>query len=251
MIGNKKISRRKAIVTVGAALAGAASAYFLLPFRKGKSNLFNSKNAMKVLLINGSGRESGCTFTALSEVAASLEKNGVAAEIFWLGNEAIAGCIGCGACRGSGECFRGDVVNDVAARLDDFDGLVFGSPVHYAAASGYITPFLDRLFYSSSKRLAGKPGAAVVSCRRAGSTAALEQLQKYVTICNMPLATSQYWCMVHGNTPDEVRQDLEGMQTMRTLGQNMAWLLKSIAAGRKAGIAPPDYEARVGTNFIR
>jgi multimeric flavodoxin WrbA len=144
-----------------------------------------------------------------------------------------------------------DLVNKTLARAGEFDGFVFGSPVHYAAASGFITPFLDRLFYAGGRHLAGKPGAAIVSCRRAGSTAALEQLNKYITINNMPLVSSQYWNMVHGNTPDEVRQDLEGMQTMRTLGLNMAWLLRCIAAGRAAGIAPPEYEGRVGTNFIR
>jgi multimeric flavodoxin WrbA len=215
--------------------------------------LSNSQNKanMKVLLINGSPHRQGCTFTALSEVAAAVEKSGVGTEIFWLGAEPLPGCMGCGVCRSTGRCVVDDKVNAVAERASDVDGFVFGSPVHYAAASGFITSFLDRLFYSAGKRFAGKPGAAVVSCRRAGSTAALEQLNKYFTICNMPVAPSQYWNMVHGNTPDEVRKDLEGLQTMRTLGQNMAWLLKCIAAGRAAGVELPTYEPRVATNFIR
>ncbi|MDR2814925.1 MAG: flavodoxin family protein [Prevotellaceae bacterium] len=206
---------------------------------------------MKVLLVNGSPHKTGCTFTALSEVASALEKNGVKTEILWLGSEPVSGCLGCGICRSTGLCVLNDSVNAVAEKVSEFDGFVFGSPVHYAAASGFITPFLDRLFYSAGKRFACKPGAAVVSCRRAGSTAALEQLNKYFTICNMPVAPSQYWNMVHGNSPDEVRKDLEGMQTMRTLGQNMAWLLKCIAAGKAAGVDLPAYEARVATNFIR
>jgi multimeric flavodoxin WrbA len=210
-----------------------------------------NKTNMKVLLVNGSPHKKGCTHTALSEVAAALEKDGVATEILWLGIDAVAGCRGCGSCRSTGRCIVNDSVNVTAEKVSEFDGFVFGSPVHYAAASGFITPFLDRLFYSAGKLFAGKPGAAVVSCRRAGSTAALEQLNKYFTICNMPIAPSQYWNMVHGNNPDEVRKDLEGMQTMRTLGQNMAWLLKCIAAGKAAGVSLPAYEARVATNFIR
>ncbi|MDR0414402.1 MAG: flavodoxin family protein [Prevotellaceae bacterium] len=206
---------------------------------------------MKVLLVNGSPHKKGCTYTALSEVASALEKDGVETEIFWLGIDPLAGCRGCASCRSTGRCVLNDSVNTVADKAPEFDGFVFGSPVHYAAASGFITSFLDRLFYSAGKRFASKPGAAVVSCRRAGSTAALEQLNKYFTICNMPVVPSQYWNMVHGNTPDEVLQDLEGLQTMRTLGQNMAWLLKCIEAGKAAGIAPPTYEDRVATNFIR
>ena len=262
-----KISRRDALKCAGAAAAGVAAAYAgvkLLPQRENASSAATSgngehqpipnsqnKTAMKVLLINGSPHKRGCTFTALSEVASALENSGVQTEIFWLGAEAVSGCRGCGVCRSTGQCALNDSVNAVAERVSELDGFVFGSPVHYAAASGFITPFLDRLFYAAGKRFAGKPGAAVVSCRRAGSTAALEQLNKYFTICNMPVAPSQYWNMVHGNSPDEVRKDLEGMQTMRTLGQNMAWLLKCIAAGRAAGIALPAYEARVATNFIR
>ena len=206
---------------------------------------------MKVLLLNGSPRERGCTFTALSEVASSLERNGVETEIYWLGREPISGCQVCNFCRRNGRCSIDDNVNHFVEKVAEVDGLVFGSPVHFASASGIITTFLDRVFYSASRVFAGKLGAAVVSCRRAGSTAALDQLNKYFPINNMPMVPSQYWCMVHGNTPDEVRQDLEGLQIMRTLGMNMAWLLKCIDAGKKAGITLPQYEARIGTNFIR
>ena len=206
---------------------------------------------MKVLLLNGSPHEKGCTYTALSEVAAALEKGGVTAEILWLGASPASGCLGCGGCRKTGLCVRGDVVNDIIAKLDDCDGLVVGSPVHYAAASGQITGVLDRLFFAAGGKLRHKPGAAVVSARRGGTTAALDQLQKYFTINQMPVVSSRYWNMVHGNTPDEVRQDEEGLSVMRTLGCNMAWLLRCIAAGRAAGIEPPAGEPPVKTNFIR
>ena len=206
---------------------------------------------MKVLLLNGSPHEKGCTYTALSEVAAALEKGGVTAEILWLGASPASGCLGCGGCRKTGLCVRGDVVNDIIAKLDDCDGLVVGSPVHYASASGQITGVLDRLFYAAGGKLRYKPGAAVVSARRGGTTAALDQLQKYFTINQMPVVSSRYWNMVHGNTPDEVRQDAEGMSVMRTLGRNMAWLIRSIAAGRAAGIEAPAGEPPVKTNFIR
>jgi multimeric flavodoxin WrbA len=207
---------------------------------------------MKVLLLNGSPREKGCTFTALSEVASSLEKNDIKTEIYWIGNEAIVSCRACSACRNAGKCTINDAVNSFVKKGEEFDGFVFGSPVHFASASGGITAFLDRVFYSGRKAFAGKPGAAIVSCRRAGSTAALDQLNKYFSINNMLQVGSQYWNMVHGNTPDEVRQDLEGLQTMRTLGINMAWILKCIDAGKKAGVGLPKYESEhQRTNFIR
>ena len=208
---------------------------------------------MKVLLINGSPRVDGCTYTALREVANELEKENIETEIFHVGNKPIRGCIGCGACykTGSGKCiFNDDTVNIGLEKAKEADAFVFGSPVHYASASGLITSFLDRFFYAGDG-FQYKPGAAVVSCRRSGSTATFEQLNKYFTISNMPVVSSQYWNAVHGNTPEEVKQDLEGMQTMRTLGKNMAWLLKSIKAGREAGIPLPEKEERVGTNFIR
>lgn len=208
---------------------------------------------MKVLLINGSPKANGCTYTALSEIANELEKENIETEIFHIGNKPIRGCIGCGGCYTTNKCvFNDDVVNDGIEKVKKADGIILGSPVHYAAASGAITSFLDRLFYAyGGKFLAHKPGAAIVSCRRGGSTAAFEQLNKYFTISNMPIVSSQYWNMVHGNTPEEVKQDLEGMQTMRILGKNMAWLLKSIQAGKEAGIKLPEKEPRAMTNFIR
>lgn len=208
---------------------------------------------MKVLLINGSPKAKGCTYTALCEVAGALEKEGISTEILHVGTKPIRGCMACGGCSGdnSGKCaFDDDIVNLALDKAKDADGFVFGSPVHYAAASGQITSFLDRFFYAG-KSFQYKPGAAIVSCRRGGSTAALEQLNKYFTISNMPVVSSQYWNMVHGTTPEEVRRDLEGMQTMRTLGRNMAWLLKSIQAGRDAGVKLPEKEERMRTNFIR
>lgn len=206
---------------------------------------------MKVLLLNGSPHERGCTYTALSEVAGALESCGVQTEILWLGQEAAVGCTGCGACRQLGKCVHGGVVNEAAEKAAACDALVVGSPVHYAAASGTVTCFLDRLFYSAGRHLRYKPGAAIVSARRAGTTAALDQLNKYFTINQMPIVSSRYWNMVHGSTPDDVRQDEEGMSVMRTLGHNMAWLLKSIEAGRAAGVPAPVQEPPARTNFIR
>ncbi len=206
---------------------------------------------MKVLLINGSPHENGCTYTALREVADTLEKQDIETEILYLGTKPMQGCIACGTCRETGRCVFDDLVNEVAGKADSIDGLIVGSPVYYAAPSGTLCAFLDRLFYSASGNFAGKPGAAVVSCRRGGATAAFDRLNKYFAISNMPIVTSQYWNQVHGNTPEEVRQDAEGLQTMRTLGLNMAWLLKSIQAGKEAGIPAPTYEDKIGTNFIR
>lgn len=206
---------------------------------------------MKVLLINGSPHERGCTYTALEEVAKALNGEQIETEIFWVGSRPLAGCMSCMGCISKGKCVLEDKVNEAAAKLDEADGIVVGSPVHYAAASGQITSFLDRLFYSNGSKLAYKPGATVVSCRRGGASAAFDQLNKYFTINNMPVVSSQYWNQVHGNTPAEVQQDGEGMQTMRTLGRNMAWLLHSLEAGRKAGVKIPAPEERVRTNFIR
>ncbi len=207
---------------------------------------------MKVLLVNGSANAQGCTYTALEEVAGALRQNGIETEIVQVGGKPVAGCIGCGACGKTGKCFRDDDgVNVFVEKAKEADGFVFGSPVHYAAASGALTSFLDRAFYGKSEVFQGKPGACVVSCRRGGATAAFDQINKYFTISCMPVVSSQYWNMVHGNTPDEVRQDLEGLQTMRTLGNNMAWLLKCIALGRQEGIAFPEREPFQRTNFIR
>ena len=206
---------------------------------------------MKVLLINGSAHQKGCTYTALKEVAGILEQEGIETEFLWIGAKPVAGCIGCGSCRSTGRCFVDDQVNQVVERLEELDGFVIGSPVYYAGPSGQLTAFLDRLFYAVGGRFRGKLGAAVVSCRRGGAATAFDRLNKYFTINSMPVVSSQYWNQVHGNTPEEVRRDLEGLQIMRTLGRNMAWLLKCIDLGRANGIQLPPQEERVATNFIR
>ena len=207
---------------------------------------------MKVLMVNGSPHEEGCTYTALEEVAKALEKAGVETEIMWLGVDAIAGCIGCGACAKTGKgCFRGDVVNEFVEKAKEADGFIFGTPVHYAAASGALTSFMDRAFYSGGANMAGKPAATVVSCRRGGASATFDQINKYYTINNMPVVSSQYWNQVHGSNAEEVVKDEEGMQTMRTLGNNMAWLLKCIEAGKEKGITFPEREPVIRTNYIR
>ena len=206
---------------------------------------------MKALLINGSPHKEGCTFTALSEIANTLKKNGIDSEIFHVGTKPIANCIACGKCRETGKCvFDTDGVNEIGARLDEFDAIVLGSPVYYAGPSGQLCSFCDRLFFSNSKKMAGKLAAAVVSCRRGGATASFDRLNKYFTITNMQIVGSQYWNMVHGFTPEDVRKDIEGLQTMRTLAQNMAWLLKCIELGKKHGINKPEYEPIKFTNFI-
>lgn len=210
---------------------------------------------MKVLLINGSPHPKGCSYTALEEVALTLNKEGIETEIFHIGTKPIAGCIACGSCMKTGKCVFNDVVNEVLNRASEYDGFIFGTPVHYAAASGAITSFMDRLFYadalSGRKSFYLKPAAAVVSARRAGTTATFDQLNKYFTISEMAVISSQYWNMVHGHTAEEVKKDLEGMQTMRVLGRNMAFFLKCKEAGEKAGIKLPEKEERIFTNFIR
>ncbi|MBQ4598965.1 MAG: flavodoxin family protein [Clostridia bacterium] len=206
---------------------------------------------MKALLICGSPNANGCTYTALREVEKTLNANGVETEIYQIGKEPISGCRACRACYKLGRCVIDDNVNAIAARLDEFDALIIGSPVYYAAANSTLTAFLDRLFYSGGRKMVGKVGAAVVSCRRGGASAAYDQLNKYFGISNMVVATSQYWNQVHGNTAEEVVQDAEGMQTMRALGENVAWLLRLIECGKQNGIEPPKYEDKVRTNFIR
>lgn len=206
----------------------------------------------KVLLVNGSGNENGCTFTALSEVAAALEKEGIETEIFQLGKGAIRDCIGCGGCGRASKCvFDDDMVNAFVEKAKEADGFVFGTPVYYAHPSGRILSFMDRVFYSGGKYFAFKPAAAVASARRAGTTASLDVMNKYFGISRMPVVSSNYWNMVHGNKPEEVLQDLEGLQIMRGIGQNMAWMIRCIEAGKAAGIAYPETEAKVKTNFIR
>ena len=189
-------------------------------------------NIMKVLLINGSPHREGCTYTALKEVAGALEKNGVETQIFQLGTKAVYGCTACGKCRETGCCVLGDdAYNELSKLCTEADGLVIGSPVYFAGPNGALCALLDRIFYSMGRKLLYKPGAVVVSCRRGGSSATFDRLNKYFTISQMPVVSSQYWNSVHGFTPEHVKLDLEGMQTMRTLGTNMAWLLKSIKAG--------------------
>ncbi len=206
---------------------------------------------MKVMLLNGSPHEKGCTYTALREAADAIEGAGIETEIFWAGNKPISGCQACGACAKLGRCVINDTVNEFLDKFKEADGIIVGSPVHYASASGTVTSFLDRLFYGKSALFSGKPGAAIVSCRRGGASAAFDQLNKYFTISGMPIVSSTYWNQVHGNTPDEVREDKEGMQTARVLGKNMAWLLKCIEAGKSAGVAFPEAEPKERTNFIR
>ena len=204
----------------------------------------------KILLTNGSPNEKGCTYTALCEIADTLAKNDVESEILYLGTKPVAGCVACGKCFQTGRCVFDDKVNEVLEKLDEYDGMVVGSPVYYAGPTGQLCAFLDRLFFCSERRMAGKLGAAVVSCRRGGASAAFDRLNKYFTICNMTVVGSQYWNQVHGFTPEDVRKDEEGLQTMRTLAQNMAWLLKNKNAGKEQGIPVPVYEARISTNFI-
>lgn len=209
---------------------------------------------MKVLLVNGSPHQHGCTYTALEEIAGVLKAEGIKTEFFWLGTKPLAGCMGCGYCYTNGKCVFDDCVNEFIEKAADADGFIFGSPVHYAGASGALTSFMDRIFYSGSSRgvFHHKPAAAICSARRGGTTATFDQLNKYFGISQMPIVTSQYWNMVHGNTPEEVMQDEEGLQTMRVLGRNMAWLLKCMEAGRQTGVPLPETEEKkCRTNFIR
>ena len=210
---------------------------------------------MKVLLVNGSPHKEGCTYTALTEVEKVLNKEGIETEIFWIGTKPIAGCIACKTCVKIHKCVFNDCVNEFLEKVREADGFVFGSPVHYAAAGGALTSFMDRAFYADflggSKGFRFKPAAAVVSARRAGTTAAFDQLNKYFSISEMPVVSSRYWNMVHGANPQEVVQDKEGMQIMRILGKNMAWMLKCIEAAKKAGIELPQEEEIEFTNFIR
>ena len=210
---------------------------------------------MKVLLVNGSPHEKGCTYTALAEVAATLEQEGVGAEIFWIGTKPLAGCISCNTCVKTGQCVFDDKVNEFLKVAEAFDGYIFGTPVHFAAAGGAITSFMDRVFYAalrSGKNIFYlKPAAGVVSARRAGTTATFDQLNKYFTLVQMPIIASQYWNMVHGMTAADVREDWEGLQIMRTLARNMAFFLKCKEAGLAAGVSLPQRETPVITNFIR
>lgn len=265
------MNRRQALKYLAVASAGGAATYLgfngqsLIAAQEGSdvisepvspqpitvANTNINNTGMKVLLLNGSFNKQGCTYTALKEVADTLERNGVSAEIMHIANKPISGCRGCNACQKTGRCVIVDRVNPIIDRADEFGGFIFGSPVHYASASGYITPFLDRLFYAGEKKLAFKLGASIASCRRSGSMETIDQMNRYFTFNNMPIVSAQYWTMVHGFTPDDVRKDEEGMQTMRSLGTNMAWMLKCIQAAKNSGIELPQTEERIYTNFIR
>lgn len=205
---------------------------------------------MKVMLFNGSPNIHGCTYTALHEIEETLQKNGIETEIFQVGSKSVRGCIGCGKCRESGQCIFDDIVNEAIDKIKDADGVIFGSPVYYASANGTMISFLDRLFYAASQHLAYKPGAVVVSARRAGTTATYDELNKYLGISNMLIVPAPYWNMVHGNTAEEVKQDKEGLYIMRQIGENMTWMLKMLENAKVNGIAPTIIE-KERTNFIR
>lgn len=207
---------------------------------------------MKALLLNGSTRKNGCTYLALSEVAKALNTEGVETEIVQMGGGSVRDCIGCNGCAGKGRCvFGDDMVNEIITKAEEADGFIFGSPVYYAHPSGQVLSLLDRLFYAGGGAFTHKPGAAVATARRAGTTASLDVLNKYMTDAQMPVVTSTYWNMVFGPAPELVAQDKEGLQTMRNLGRNMAWLLKCIQAGVRQGVTPPVAETDHWTNFNR
>lgn len=210
---------------------------------------------MKVLLVNGGPHAKGCTYTALAEVEKTLNKEGIETEIFWVGVKPIAGCISCRTCAETKKCVFNDCVNEFLDKAKEFDGFIFGTPVHYAGATGAITSFMDRAFFADflggRKTFWLKPAAAVISARRAGTTATFDQINKYFTIAEMPIVSSRYWNMVHGAEAEDVLQDEEGLLTMRVLARNMAWMLKCKEAGIKNGVKFPEQEEPVFTNFIR
>lgn len=249
---NENMTRREALKKMGIAAAGiglgigGANAFDIL----GKD--YKERN-MKVLLVNGSPHKEGCTYTALSEVGKTLEESGIVADHFWIGTRPLSGCIGCGACSQSGRCFMDDNVNEFLEMAPGYDGFVFGCPVHFSAMNGAMTSFMNRAFFAARATdvFRGKPVAGVTSSRRSGSVPTLDQMNRYFIHGGMPVVPSQYWPMVFGNSPDEVKQDAEGLQIMRTLGHNMIWMLHNIDAGRQAGIDYPEREPRVSTNFIR
>ena len=200
---------------------------------------------MKVLLVNGSTREKGCTFTALSEVAKILNEENIETEMFWIGNDPVYGCIACQSCSREGKCIYDDVSNVLAQKMQEADGIIIGSPVYYAIINGSLAAALDKAFYQNSSAYENKVAAAVVSCRRGGAGPAFDRLNKYFTITRMPIASGQYWNAVHGQTPEEVKQDIEGMQQMRDLARSMSWMLKNLA-----GTQTPEREPKTFMNFI-
>lgn len=206
---------------------------------------------MNVLLINGSPHEKGCTYTALAEMARVLNEEDIETTIFHIGRTPVGGCVGCGGCAKAGHCVFGGPVADVVPLLEKADGVVFGAPVHYATAAGSMLGFMHRLAYSAGRYLRHKPAAVVTSARRAGTVSALDAMIKIPTFYEMPLVNSTYWPMVHGSNAEEAARDAEGMQIMRNLGRNMAWMLRCIEAGKAAGIEAPTAENSIRTNFIR
>ncbi|MBQ9874996.1 MAG: flavodoxin family protein [Thermoguttaceae bacterium] len=210
---------------------------------------------MKVLLVNGSPHQKGATFTGLSEVAKTLNEEGIETDFYWIGVKPIGGCVACARCREKKACVFDDKVNEFTELAAGFDGFVYGSPVYYAGINGSFKSFLDRVFFSSASKTPHpfrfKPCASIVCARRAGTTSALDQLNKYLLYHQGPVVASRYWCMVHGNSAEDAAKDIEGLQIMRALGRNMAWVLKSIEAGKKAGIPLPTVEEWTPTNFIR
>ena len=243
-MGKRKLIKMSAGLLAGAAVLGSSSA----------SHVLANAIQMKVVLVNGSPNEKGCTYTGLMEIAETLQKEGIATEIFQVGSDPVSGCTACMACRdsGSGRCAILDRVNDFLELAEKADGFVFGTPVHFAAASGALTSFMDRVFYSSrSDTFYLKPAAAIVSARRGGTTTAFDQVTRYFLYKEMPVIPSRYWNMIHGRKPEDVKQDLEGLQTLRIMARNMAWFLRCKGAAMQAGVALPQLEQRVQTNFIR
>lgn len=204
---------------------------------------------MKVLFINGSPHMAGCTYTALKHIAKVLHEREIETEIFHIGNAPIGGCMACGRCQNTGRCVMKDRVNDAIRKAENADGLILGSPVYFASPNGSMTAFLDRMFNAGN--FYHKPAAVVASARRGGCTASLDVLLKYPTYQQMPVISGDYWPMVHGNTPEEVMEDREGLFTLETIGRNMAWLLKCIEVGKKNNILPETVEKTIWTNFIR
>ncbi len=208
---------------------------------------------MKVILVNGSPHKNGCTYTALNYISEILTSESIDTEIFWIGNKAINGCIGCEFCYQHQRCCFNDVVNQFSEKAKEADGFIFGSPVHFASMSGAMTSFMDRAFFSDgagNNYLLRKPAAVISSLRRTGGSATLDQMQKWLAYNQMPIISSRYWNVIHGSSPEEVMQDTEGLQIMRVLAKNMAWVLKCIDAGNKAGINPPAIEEKTFMNFI-
>ncbi|MBQ4421264.1 MAG: flavodoxin family protein [Bacteroidales bacterium] len=208
---------------------------------------------MKVILVNGSPHKEGCTYTALNYISQILSSEGIDSEIFWIGNKALSGCLGCGYCFKNQKCCFNDTVNQFSEKAKEADGFIFGSPVHFASMTGAMTSFMDRAFFSDgagNNYLLRKPAAVITSLRRTGGSATLDQMQKWLAYNQMPIISSRYWNVIHGQTPEEVMQDTEGLQIMRVLAKNMAWILKCIEAGKKEGISAPEIEEKTFMNFI-